>query len=158
MQKPTNKQAAVGGIAAVLALATPLVMKWEGKRNDPYKYLIGVKTVCWGETNVKMRRYTDAECTSMLRQRLSQDYIKPVLTCAPDLIFYPNAAAASASLAYNIGSVGFCKSTAARLFNAGDIRGGCNAIARFNKAGGRVIPGLVNRRRDEVALCLKDAK
>jgi len=153
----TPKKAA-GGAAAALALAVGLIAPWEGKENDPYRDIVGVWTVCYGETNVKMRRYTDAECTSMLRQRLSQDYIKPVLTCAPDLIFYPNAAAASASLAYNIGSAGFCKSTAARLFNAGDIRGGCNAIARFNKAGGRVIPGLVNRRRDEVALCLKDAK
>lgn len=63
--------------------------------------------------------------------------------------------AAYTSLAYNVGVAGAGKSTATRRLNAGDIRGGCEAIGWWNKAGQRVVRGLVNRRADEVALCLR---
>ncbi|MCE4222125.1 lysozyme [Methylobacterium sp. C25] len=58
-------------------------------------------------------------------------------------------------LAYNIGSGAFCRSTVVRKFNAGDRRGACDALLLFNKAGGKVIPGLTARRERERALCLK---
>lgn len=64
-----NKKAVTGGVAAAaLTLAVPLIAKWEGKRNDPYRDIVGVKTVCYGETRVPMRPYSDAECTAMLRK------------------------------------------------------------------------------------------
>ena len=59
------------------------------------------------------------------------------------------------SLSYNIGSRAFCGSTVARRANAGDLRGACNAIPAWNKAGGRVIKGLVNRRAEEQRMCLQ---
>ena len=62
--------------------------------------------------------------------------------------------AAYVSLAYNAGVAGIGKSTATRRLNAGDIRGGCKALGWWNKAGGRVVRGLVNRRADETRLCL----
>jgi lysozyme len=147
---------AIGG-AIVLAVAT--IAPWEGKRNDPYLDIVKVRTVCYGETRVPMRRYSDQECLAMLQKAVEQDYAPAVFKCVPSLKdpARANQAAASISLAYNIGTSGFCKSTAARLMNAGDWKGGCLAIARFNKAGGRVIQGLVNRRADEVRLCLKGA-
>jgi len=67
----------------------------------------------------------------------------------------PERDAAYTSLAYNVGIAGAGRSTATRRLNAGDVRGGCNAIGWWNRAGGRVIRGLVNRRADEVALCLE---
>ncbi len=59
----------VGGGAAILLIG--LVGAWEGKRNDPYKDIVGVPTVCYGETRVQMRRYSDAECKDMLADGLA---------------------------------------------------------------------------------------
>lgn len=147
---------AVGGAAAAVALATTvLIAPWEGKRNDPYLDIVKVPTVCYGETRVQMRRYSDAECLAMLQKAVSQDYAPQVLACVPQLRDRPYPAAASISLAYNIGVKGFCGSTAARLFRAGDIAGGCQAITRFNRAGGKVVKGLVNRRTAEFRLCMR---
>lgn len=58
------------------------------------------------------------------------------------------------SVSYNIGRGAFCSSSIARKANAGDIRGACNAILLWNKAGGRVVKGLVNRRAEENKICL----
>jgi lysozyme len=148
------KIAAGGGIGAAITLAIALLAPWEGKSNDPYRDIVGVWTVCFGETRVPMRRYSDAECIAMKRRAVEHDFAPAVFRCVPELRDRPNQAAASISLAYNIGTSGFCKSTAARRFNAGDWRGGCEAIGRFNRAGGKIVRGLVNRRAAEVRLCL----
>ena len=58
------------------------------------------------------------------------------------------------SLAYNIGPGAFAKSSALRKFNAGDKAGAANAILLCNKAGGKVLGGLVRRREAERALFL----
>jgi GH24 family phage-related lysozyme (muramidase) len=66
---------------------------------------------------------------------------------------------AAISLAYNIGTDAFCRSTAARHFRAGDWRGGCDALTAWNKArvNGRLVPvrGLTRRRRHEREICLR---
>ncbi len=56
------------------------------------------------------------------------------------------------SFAYNIGEGAFLDSTALRKINAGDLAGGAEAMKLFNKSGGQVVQGLVNRRNDEVRL------
>lgn len=61
---------------------------------------------------------------------------------------------AALQLSYNIGSKAFCNSTVVKRWNAGDYEGGCEAFLMWNKAGGKVIPGLVNRRQAERKLCL----
>lgn len=61
---------------------------------------------------------------------------------------------AALQLSYNIGSTAFCNSTIVRRFNAGDYQGGCDAFLMWNKAGGRMVPGLVKRRERERQLCL----
>ena len=43
----------------------------------------------------------------------------------------------------------FAKSSIARLLNERRYQAACNAFALWNKAGGRVVQGLVNRRADE---------
>lgn len=141
--------------AAALTITTPLLMTWEGKRNDPYLDLVNVPTVCWGDTNnVRMgQRQTDQQCLIRLYKQIEQ-HAKPVVACVPQLRGRPYQLSASVSLAYNIGVNGFCKSTAARRFRAGDWKGGCNAFAMWNKAGGRIVKGLVNRRYDEMRICL----
>lgn len=152
-----GKTATAGALAAAMALAVPLVAKWEGKRNDPYFDLVGKMTVCFGETNVPMRRYTDAECTAMLQKSLAGTYATQVVRCTPILVDRPYNLAAATSLAYNIGTAAYCRSTVAKRFNAGDFVGACNGFLSWSYAGGKQIPGLLNRRRDERRLCLQEA-
>jgi lysozyme len=152
--KSKVKPATALALAATLA-TTALIAPWEGKRNDPYDDVIRVKTVCYGETRVEMRHYSNNECSAMLNKAVSTDFAVKVQRCSPGIEAEVFPLAAATSLAYNIGIVGYCKSSVARLFNGGNIRGGCNAIGRFVLAGGKRVQGLVNRRAAEVALCLR---
>ncbi len=157
MTARTSVAATMAGAAAVIAaltLATPEIMRWEGKRNDPYRDLVGVMTVCYGETQAPMHRYSDAQCTAMLERRADADYARPVLACVPGLATRPRPFAAAISLSYNIGTAAFCRSTTARRFNLGDWQGGCDAMLAWNRAGGRIVKGLVRRREAERSLCL----
>lgn len=142
----------VGGTGIAAALIS-LVAMWEGKENDPYQDLVGVWTVCYGQTGVPMRRYSDAECEAMLTDSLDE-YAKGVLDVTPGLKGHGNQIIAATSLAYNIGQANYARSTARRLWNAGDLKGGCNALLRWNRAGGRVVRGLVNRRAAEYRVCM----
>ncbi len=153
-----RRNVAVGGagaalVALSLSLSTDMIAKWEGKRNDPYQDIVGVWTVCYGETRVPMRRYTNAECREMLT-RATNEFQREVLACTPILRNRPHQLAAATSLAYNIGSSAYCRSTVARRFNEGNFRQACDGFAAWKHAGGRVVRGLVNRRADEIRLCL----
>ncbi|MGQ7243695.1 lysozyme [Salinicola sp. V024] len=55
------------------------------------------------------------------------------------------------SLAFNIGVHAFNTSTVVRLINSGDFLGAADAFLMWRKAGGRVVQGLINRRKDERA-------
>lgn len=146
--------------SAGLAAAIALIGSWEGVRTVAYKDIVGVPTVCFGETRgVKMGdRYTMDECRAMLGDGIVE-FEAGMRKClvAPDKV--PEKAYVSyLSLSYNIGIGAFCKSTVARKANAGDYRGSCDAILAWNKAGGRVVQGLVNRRADERRICLDGVK
>lgn len=143
----------VGATAASALVAT--VAMWEGKRNDPYRDIVGVWTVCYGETNVPMRRYSDAECDAMLSDSLA-DYAGPVLAINPELRGHPWQIAAAASLAYNVGVPKYRRSTVARRFREGRWREACDAFRLWVYAGGKRVQGLVNRREYERRLCLSD--
>lgn len=144
------------------AVAVPLVAKWEGLRTHAYLDTLAepdVWTVCYGETrNVGPGDvYTAEECAAKLRARLREYRAGWHSYLTDETLAYrltPERDAAYTSLAYNVGQAGAGRSTATRRLNAGDIRGGCIAIGWWNKAGGRVWAGLVNRRAEETALCL----
>lgn len=141
----------------LMAAAVALVGTWEGVRTVAYKDIVGVPTVCFGETRgVKMGdRYTMDECRAMLGDALVE-FETGMRKClnAPDGI--PDKPyTAFLSLSYNIGTGAFCGSTVARRANAGDLKGACNAIPAWNKAGGKVVKGLVSRRAEERAICLE---
>lgn len=151
----TGKAALVSLVgAAAAAIMIPLVGGFEGKRNDPYADLIGKMTVCYGETRVEMRRYTDAECDEMLANGLV-DFAGPVLARNPELRGKPPQLAAAVSLSYNIGISAYRRSTVARRFSEGRWRQACDAFLSWSYAGGRQVQGLLNRRRVERRLCLR---
>lgn len=149
----------VGTVAAVTLSGAAL---WEGKRNVPYIPIPGdVPTVCYGETKVAMRRYTDAECLSMLKQSLVK-YSDGVLTCI-NVPINANEHAAFSLFAYNEGVANFCGSDLLRKLNRGDHIGACMGMATnpitgkpaWSYAQGRYVQGLQNRRLYERNLCLK---
>lgn len=142
-----------------LDVALPLIAEWEGLRTTAYRDIVGVWTVCYGETKGVRPgdTYTERECLAMLAREVIayrdgwHTYLTPE-TIATRLPVTRDAA--YTSLAYNVGIHGAGKSTATRRLNAGDIAGGCKAIGWWNRAGGRVVRGLVNRRTEEVQLCM----
>lgn len=154
--KTRLKQAGVG-LTVIGSLAVGFVGGWEGMRTKAYRDIVGVPTVCFGETRgVKMGDiYTPDECRAMLGDALVE-FEQGMRKCLtnPDRI-PAKSYVAFLSLSYNIGTGAFCRSTLARKINAGDIRGACNELPKWNRAGGKVVKGLVNRRAEERKLCLQ---
>lgn len=152
MAKAKTLKATVGaGVAAILLTYVP---QFEGMVLRGYKDPIGIVTACAGHTKTAVlgRPYSKDECLVLLEKDLVE-HAEPVLACTPTLKDKPGPLAGATSLAFNIGAPNYCGSTAARRFNAGDIAGGCAALEMWNKAGGKVLPGLVKRRQVERAIC-----
>ncbi len=100
-------------------------------------------------------QYTPAQCKEQFGAALVE-YEAGMRAClkAPDAIpAKPYVAFLSAS--YNIGVPTFCRSSMARHANAGDMRDACNALMLYVNAGSRKVRGLINRRMDEMKLCLE---
>lgn len=150
-------------LTAFLVVAIPFVGQWEGLRNHAYLDRIAsppVWTVCYGETKgVKQGDYyTDKECADMLGRELVEYRSSLHKYFTPQTINYrltPERDTSYVDLAYNAGIRAAGRSTATRRLNAGNISGGCQALTWWNKAGGRVIRGLVNRRGASYELCIK---
>lgn len=163
-----SRNAWLAGGAAVLALASPFIAAWEGGRQRDGSAIAyadrlagGLPTACEGVTGrdhlgrtiVVGTRYTAEECNVMLRQELVRRLgeIRPCFKAdAP-----AEAVGAGLSLAYNIGTPAFLRSSACRHFRAGNYAAACDAFLLWNRASGRVVQGLVNRRRAERTLCLR---
>lgn len=135
---------------AVVLAVEKLITPWEGlvlkSHWDPFGK---VWDICYGETKgigpgmVK----TPAECRQMLLVRVDSDFRDEIVACAPKLARAPISVRASMiSGSYNFGVGAWCRSTAKRLIEAENWRGACEAMTAFNRAGGRVLRGLVNRR------------
>lgn len=164
----TIKTRVVGGTAAAIAamslLATPIYEAWEGKVNKPYKDIVGVWTVCSGDTrNVTPGDVqTDAECKART-QKIMEDYGRIVLKYNPKIADYPLQFASHTIFTANVGETNYAKSSVLRLTLEGKNREGCRAMRLYDKAGGRVVTGLQNRRSGtksmigEYELCLAEA-
>lgn len=144
--------------AAAAALCTGLVCGFEGLRTTAYPDPATGRepwTACYGETDGIRRgdKFTVSECKAMLASSLEKYALK--LEACVTRPMADETYAAFLSLSYNIGSVGFCKSSVARLWNAGDTRAACDGMLKFNRALGLPMPGLTRRRTQERALCLK---
>lgn len=149
------KKAAVG-IAAAGALAVSFVGNWEGLKLYAYKDVVGVWTACYGETKDIKRgmKFTKSQCDVMFIDSLTK-HEAGMRKCLknPDALS-DKTYVSMVSVTYNIGIGGFCGSSMARKLNAGDIRGACDSLLAWNKAGGKVVKGLTNRRQEERKLCL----
>lgn len=141
--------------AAVFGFAIALIGGFEGLRTVAYRDPIGIPTICFGETRgVKMGdRKTVAECKAMLGDRLLE-FEREMRRCLknPDSLT-DGQYVAFLSLAYNIGSHAFCRSTLVRKANEGQMIAACNELPRWNRAGGIPWAGLTKRRKAEQKIC-----
>lgn len=141
-----------------LDVATPFIAKWEGLRTEAYLDIVGVPTICYGSTRgVRLGMVkSKLECDTLLRSEVSEyrgKWLEYVTDEAYEKWLPSSRDAAYTSLAYNVGVRAAGRSTATRRLNAGNIQGGCIALGWWNRAGGRVVLGLVNRRSEETFLC-----
>lgn len=156
-------RAAPASEGETLAIAVPFIAKEEGKRNAAYRDIVGVWTICYGSTRgVRPGMvYSDQQCLELLRAEVAEyrrglhRYFTPATINSR--LPAPRDAAFT-STAFNCGISAIGKSTATRRLNAGDIPGACEALTWWNKAGGRVIRGLSERRKRERALCMQGAR
>lgn len=175
--KISPKLAAMLGASGLgLLTAAGLITDWESGPKRPttaYQDIVGVWTICDGITRgVKPgQKATDEQCDEMLyRELLKKD--AALKRCGlGNLPPYPYAT--MLSLAWNNGEDAACGSTAAREMRAGNIAAGCAAVGRFvcvtvpagtgdkqgpclnNRLDKKFVPGLDNRRKDEIGVCLR---
>ena len=143
-----------------------LIKQWEGKRLDAYPDpATGGEpwTIGYGHTSAagapkvtKGLRITEAEAEDILKRDLGQyEFAVDQAITAP---VNENQFGAMVSLCYNIGPGNFKSSSVVKRFNAGDITGAAEAFLMWNKANGKVMQGLVNRREAEKKLFLTPVK
>ena len=145
--------------AAAIYIAAPLIELVEGVENRPYMDIAGVKTVCAGITGPDVvwgKTYSNRECRNLLEKHI-QIHGKHVQNAVTYPIA-PETRAALISFSYNVGGSAMSKSTAVKLINQGKVEQGCKALGMWTKAriNGRLVTvnGLVNRRNEEIKLCL----
>jgi len=137
-----------------------IIKDFEGLRLTAYQDSAGVWTIGHGTTGragVGIDPYpgqaiTKAEAEWYLQKAVEKfaANILPAITAPVGA----NEFGAFVSLAYNIGPSAFKRSSALRHFNAGDKERAGKSILLWNKAGGRVLAGLVRRREAERQLFL----
>jgi len=130
-------------------------MRHEGTKPEAYLDPIGVPTICTGHTKAVRigQKKTLSECQELLKEDLTAAGAS-VARCTHHPITQSQYDAL-VSFAFNVGGSAFCKSTLVKKLNAGDCLGAANEFTKWNRAGGRVLPGLVKRRAQEREMFLK---
>ena len=135
-----------------------LIKAFEGLRLEAYLCPAGIPTIGYGSTGDHVRMgmvITEERAGALLREDLER-FERAVAKKCP--VATDNQFAAMVSLAFNIGTAGFDKSSVARFHNAGEPSKAADAFLMWNKAtvGGRkvILKGLTRRREAERALYL----
>lgn len=138
-----------------------LIKSFEGFSARPYLCPAGVPTIGYGATyypdgrrvTMQDKPVTEADATAMLRSMLasyeagvSRYVLVPVTQGQFDALV---------SFAYNLGLSALKSSTLLRLVNARDWQGAAAQFGRWNRAGGKVLPGLTRRREAERVMFLR---
>ena len=138
-----------------------LIKRFEGLRLRAYRDAVGVWTIGYGHTSragpPKVHpgmRFTRKQAEETLRADVQKFADGVARALGPDGFkrLNPNQFGALVSLAYNIGLGAFKRSSACKAVRRGDLAAVPALIQRWNKAGGRVLRGLVRRREMEAAL------
>ena len=129
-----------------------LIKKFEGCELEAYQDAVGVWTIGYGHIKgVKEgMTITKQQAEEMLEEELIEyeNYVKEAVKYQLDQCMFD----ALVSWTYNLGPSYLSSSTLLKVLNAGDYDGVPEQIKRWNKAGGKVLQGLVRRREAEALL------
>ena len=144
-------------LGALLMVAAPLIVHYEGNIPHTYADVNGVATVCAGETGPDVTwgmQLTMQECLTRLDKRLAIEWGKFEPCIKRPITMHQ--AAALASWEWNIGVTAACNSTLIRKLNEGQPASvWCAELLRWTNSGGRQLKGLVIRRQGEYAMCVQ---
>jgi GH24 family phage-related lysozyme (muramidase) len=118
-----------------------------GTGGDPW-------TIGWGSTGPDVKPgvvWTQQECDARLEQSLEK-FSAGVQALLGAAATTQHQFDAMVSFAYNVGIGNLKTSTLLRKHIAGDHTGAAAEFAKWNKAAGKVLKGLTNRRKAEAAL------
>lgn len=137
-----------------------LIKSFEGLELKAYKDSVGVWTIGYGHTSMAGpptvkpgMTLTKREAEDLLLSDLKKyekavnDYVTVDLN--------DNQYGALTSFTYNLGSGNLKSSTLLKKVNAKDFSGAAKEFSKWNKAGGKVLNGLIRRRAAEAALFQK---
>lgn len=133
-------------------IAAGIIAEFEGCALKAYLCPAGVPTIGYGHTHgVRLEmETTPEEARAMLLADLHEFAVE--IAKIVTVILSPNQMAALISLTFNIGLAAFGASTLLKRVNVGDHIGAREQFGRWIYAGGRVLPGLVRRRKTEAEL------
>ena len=151
----SGQAATAAGLAGCCSGKRHLVVKWEVKR--PHLDVVKIPTVCVGRTHVVMRHYTTPEClaTCSTKALTSNRYAADVARCAPIIADKPYLYRCAHFPSLQHRHLTPIADRPWRRFNAGDFIGRVQWFLFHGPTPGR-RSGLLNRRRDERKLCLRD--
>jgi len=130
-----------------------LIKVYEGLRLKAYQDSVGVWTIGYGHTNnVKPGDVLsdESQASGLLAFDLANAEAAVSRLVKVDLT--DNQFAALVSFVFNLGSGNFAMSTLLKKINSGDMAGAAKEFKRWNRAGKKVLAGLVRRRDAEAAL------
>lgn len=131
-----------------------LIQKWEGLRLTAYLCPAGIPTIGYGHT--KGVRLGDICTQGQAEEWLTEDMqgaeagIKRCLSIPVSR----NQMEALVSFVFNLGIGNLKSSTLLKYLNQGEFEQAANQFVRWNKAKGKELAGLTNRRLDEKQLFL----
>jgi len=132
----------------------------EGVRQKPYKCPAGLWTVGVGHLIGDGKSLPDAWNRTFSLEEVYAILAKDVTRFERGIEKYISIQLtqgefdALVSFAFNLGLGTLQKSTLRQKLNRGDKEGAIESLLKYNKAGGKILKGLDNRRKDEAALFL----
>ena len=143
------------GIGILMKLGekgTEILKYFEGCRLEAYQDSVGVWTIGYGHTKGVLEGMTITQegAEQLLQTELEEyeGYIEKYVTVP----LTQNQFDALVCWVYNLGPTNFKNSTLLKELNAGNYNAAGQEITRWNKAGGKVLAGLVKRREAEAQL------
>ena len=136
-----------------------LIKRFEGFSDRPYKCPAGISTIGYGNTyypNGTKVKITDKQITreyaNEILAHIADEFAEDVLKLVKSKITV-NQLNALTSFSYNVGVANLAKSTLLKLVNINPNDGNiAKEFLKWNKAAGKVLNGLTNRRIAESAL------
>ena len=126
----------------------------EGYVGTAYKDVVGIPTIGFGETKGVVIGQTTTPTRALVQLDKSIDAHARGMASCIKVPLSQNEYDAYVSFTYNVGVGAFCSSGLAKKLNAGDYEGACKELLKWDKAGGKVYPGLTRRRQEEYKKCI----